>query len=150
MIRLAFRSLINGRGIWLWWVNAITHAACVVTDVCPLQVQHRPFLSSLSPFPVCSVKRLVVHSQQEQTHGSSALLAAPPEGPAWLLNLAAAVQRSIEVESTSLFSFICCKCAEMKGLCRTSMPLRPHVGFSVALKRKENPPKLEESAFMLQ
>lgn len=28
LIQLAFRSLINCHGIWLFWVNAITHAAC--------------------------------------------------------------------------------------------------------------------------
>lgn len=40
LIQLAFRSLINCHGIWLFWVNAITHAASSING---RLVRLRPF-----------------------------------------------------------------------------------------------------------
>lgn len=72
LIQLAFRSLINCHGIWLFWVNAITHAACSGNGCLPtagpastLPLSALP-LFSLLPCSACS-KGLFAHSQQEQT-----------------------------------------------------------------------------------
>lgn len=87
LIQLAFKALINCYGIWLFSVNAISHAECLANGCRPMEAQHRPFFSFLtlyrlsllsflsllpsaplpSPPPLLH-KRLAVLSQQEWTH----------------------------------------------------------------------------------
>lgn len=125
LIQLAFRSLINCHGIWLFWVNAITHAACSGNGCLPTAgpASTLPFftlpLFSLLPFFVCW-KGLFAHSQQEQTHDCG-------HPRSWQLRPKAEPQRSNKVAASSFFYLIYCKCVEIGGL----QPFRPNFGLSL-------------------
>lgn len=141
LTQLAFRSLMNGPGIWPLWVNAITHAACLGNGCLPAAgpASTRPFfallLFSLAPSSVCSLKGsgCILSRSRRATRPRSRQLR--PQGPAWLLILAASVQRSMKVDATSFFSLTCCKCAEIKGLSSNVEALKTCWFISVAPKR---------------
>lgn len=51
LIELAVMTLINCRGIWLFSVNAIPHAECLVNGCLPVAGQHKPSFSLLLSSP---------------------------------------------------------------------------------------------------
>lgn len=135
-------TLINCHGIWLFSVNAISHAECLVNGCLPIAGQHKPSFSLPLSFPVLSSrasapllspplafhKRFAVLSQQEQTRAESSHTAQmavlltvlsrvslPCEDSASPRFLTASVQRQLKVASSSFFSLIYSKCVAIRA-----------------------------------